>query len=211
MPNVLRRRLLQNAAATMILLIAPGGLAQAQLGTAVRLIIEAIGAVSAGLDILQYMNKWLGDKRCNVSVNTLEELKFETQTLALSVGIALPLLKEYIAKGDQDSWVHAKTALGTFLNNGKELMSAVNDVVNKLDPETYPGSQEDIKKLYSGLSKIRAAVSLAASLPDKPSPETVAAANSVLQSISDLPTVAGNAISELEGAVEDRRRVSCPG
>jgi hypothetical protein len=122
---------------------------------------------------------------------------------------ALPLLKAYIEKRDQDSWIRAKAALGILLNNGKELMSVVNDLINKLDPETFPGPQEEIKELYSGISRIRAAVSIAASLPDKPEPETITVAKSVFSSISELPALASGAARDLEAAVEERRRASC--
>lgn len=54
----------------------------------------------------------------------------------------------YIEKGDEAGWHRAKIALGTLLNNSAELMSAVNAVVNKVGPETYPGSRDDIMRLY---------------------------------------------------------------
>ena len=120
----------------------------------------------------------------------------------------MSLLKAYIERGDQESWLHAKIALGTLLNNGKELMSAVNVVVDKLGPDTYPGSKEDIGKLYQGLARIRAAVSVTANLPEKPEAETMTMAKSVFSLISALPTVANSAVGQLEAAGEDRRKVS---
>ena len=213
MPDTLRRRLLQTAVASVLSLIAPRAFAQVPWGTAAKLLLEALNGISGALGISQYISKWFGDKRCVVSLSELEDVKYQCQIMALSLDFAgsgaLPLLKMYIEKGDQASWLRAKTALGTLLNNGKELMLVVNDLINKLDPETFPGPQEEITELYSGISRIRAAVSIAASLPDRPEPETITVAKSVFSSLSELPPRSSGATRELELAVEERRRASC--
>ena len=142
MPDALRRRLLQAVGASILVLVAP--VALAQWIAAGKIVVEVLGGSYAAIGISQYMQKWLQDKRCNVSIDDLENVKLQCQTVALSLdyqgGGAVPLLKAYIEKGDEESWHRAKIALGTFLNNSAELMSAVNAVVNKIGPETYPAT-----------------------------------------------------------------------
>ena len=80
--------------------------------------------------------------------------------MALSdeVSGAIPLLTGFVDKRDQYTWIRAKVSLGVLLNNGRSLMEAVSVIVNKLDSKTYPGSQDDIKSLYSGIEQIRPAL-----------------------------------------------------
>jgi hypothetical protein len=157
---------------------------------------------------------WLEDRRCRVSINDLEDLKLQCQTVRNALDFegvgAIPSLRGYLDKKDGPSWVRAKVALGTFFNDGNDLMAAVNAVVQKLGANTYPGPQEDIKKLYQAVDQIRAAINTNVSLPDTPEPQTIELATSTLTSISDLPSLTRNAIDQIQAAVDDRRKVSCP-
>jgi hypothetical protein len=211
MGGAIGRRVLQTATAGALVLVAR--MALAQWGPVVKWTFEAAGAIAAARGISQYVEKWFQDKRCSVSVDDLESLKLQCQTVGNSLDFdgagVIPFLKVYLEKQDGLSWVRAKIALGTFFNNGNGLMSAINIIVQKLDANTYPGPQEDIKRLYQGVDQIRAAVAALASLPDTPEPETLKMASSILESISKLPSTARNAIVQLQAAVDDRRKVSC--
>jgi hypothetical protein len=212
MLSTLRRHLLQTAAAGVLVLIAPNT-ALAQWLTAGKIVVEGLGAIAAAIGISEYVDKWFQDRRCNVSVMELEDLKFQCQIVANSLEFedrgVVPSLKIFLDKKDEYSWHRAKVTLGVLLNNGTALMSAVNVVVTKLDAKTYPGSQEDIRELYNGVDQIRAAVAQLASLPEKAEPDTVQMAESVLKSVSGLPSMAQNTIRGLQASVDDRRKVSC--
>jgi hypothetical protein len=208
-----RRFLMRSMTAAVLLLSAP--VAFAQLGFVAKWVFEGIGAIAATLSISDYVAKWLQDKRCKVSVDDLENLKLQCQTVRNALdfeGIgAIPSLKTYLEKADKPSWVRAKIALGTFFNDGNGLMVAVNIVVRELGPETYPGPQEDIKRLYGAIDAIRAAAWSIALLPDTPEPQTVEIATSILKSISEPPltSLAQNAIDKIQLVIDDRRKVSC--
>lgn len=211
MRHALRRHLLQSAIAGVVVLASPAAIAQ--WGGAFIKWLNAIGAIEAGISIGIYVRKWFQDNKCNITLNELEDLKLQCQTVANSLDYensgAIHLLKIYLSEKDKTSWIRAKIALAAFFNNGSGLMSSVNVIITKLDPKTYPGPQEDIQKLYQGIDKIRAAVSHLASLPDDPGPETVEMATEILKEILGLPDQARTASKELQGAVDDRRKVAC--
>ncbi len=213
MLSLQRRHFLRTATACLFAVTIPK-VARAQWTQAAELLLKILGGVSAAVDIAQYIGKWFGDKRCAISVMELDDVKFQCELVMDSLDSeengAIPLLTAFVQKKDGPSWHRARRSLGVLLNNGNSLMMAVNLVVTKLDSTTYPGSKEDIKNLYSGIDQIRPAVAYLASLPEKPEPDTVQMANSVLESISSLSSTAKVSIYELRAAADERQRISCP-
>jgi hypothetical protein len=212
MATVQRRRFLQSVAAGLFALSVPD-VAAAQWVAVGKIILEVLGGVSAAIGIGQYIEKWFIDKRCNISAMELDDLKFQCSLVDFALnaerGGAITSLSEFVTTKTADSWHRAKVALGNLLNNGNALMLSTSIIVVKLDRNTYPGSQEDITKLYSGLDQIRPALAQLASLPDAPNDDTVQLAKSVLELILRLPASLKVATVELQRVMDDRLKVHC--
>jgi hypothetical protein len=208
-----RRHFLQITATWVLTLVAPIGPAQAQLQW-VGPFLEIVGDIGGALGIADVLSKWYygsaKDKRCKVDLGDLENIKLDCEILSQTLDDeTIPLLKDFVTSKDSHNWKKVKISVAQFLADGTVLMENINRVVAKLDADTYPGSKEDIQRLYRGVDSIRANITLLERLPDNPGPEDFKQAEKVLNAIFTLPELARNAATQLQLAVDDRQKLNC--
>jgi hypothetical protein len=168
-----KRHFLQMTAACVLALVAPIAPAQAQLQW-VEPVFEAIGGIGGALGIVDVLTKWYSsfaqDKRCKVDLGDLENIKLDCEVLSQTLDDeTIPLLKNFVINKDGRSWKRVKISVAQLMAEGYVLMGNINGVIVKLDEKTYPGSREDIQRLYHGVDSIRATMTVLARLPAVPS------------------------------------------
>lgn len=209
-----RRHFLQMAATCVPALVVSIAPAQAQLQW-LEPFLEAIGPVGAALTIVDVLAKWYlssaGDKRCKVDIGDLENIKLNCQILSETLNDdTIPTLKNFVINKDGRNWKKVKISVAQLLADGELLMQNIDRVTAKLDANTYPGPREDIQRVYHGVDNIRAAMLVLGRLPDNPEPEDFKQAEKVLNAIFALPELATNAATNVQIALDDRQKLSCP-
>jgi hypothetical protein len=131
------------------------------------------------------------DRRCKIDLGDLENAKLDCEVLSQTLDDdTIPLLKSFVTNKDNRSWKKVKISIAQLLADGDVLMGNINRMIAKLDANTYPGSKEDIQRLYHGVDNIRAVIVVLGRLPDNPEPEDVKQADSALNAIFTLPELA---------------------
>jgi hypothetical protein len=213
MSMISRRHSFQATMASILMLAAPNVAFPQGALSALKAIFEGVKLIGDALAVSELIDKWSHDQRCDVALSDLETLESQCGLIATLINSedigAIPRLKAFLDKQDEQNWHRVKVALGVLLDSGSVLISSVSAVAEKLNEKTYPGAYEKISELKRAYSRIQGSIRALASLPDKPESDIIKVMASILEEVSRLPRLAENAAQQLRLAKEERLKLKC--